>query len=165
MGNKRRRNQNRPDVSNSSGPTEGVLADPNSLSPWLPISLTIVAILAVYGWMLSWSNWFLYTHYTSHFQDNFRVLTAFYKLLGSIRINVIETNLQDMAWACAIFMSAFGLGRIVLDLLKAETEDNWGRNLRALAVGLGLFSLSLSCSSACSAYGGGGRCSPSSSRL
>lgn len=143
MGNKRHKNKIRPDVSNSSDPKEGARSDPNSLSPWLPRSLTIVAILAVYGWMLSWSNWFLYTHYTSHFQDNFHVLAAFYKLIASIRINAIEPNLRDMAWACAIFMSAFGLGRIVLDLLKAETEDNWGRNLRALAVGLGLFSLAL----------------------
>ncbi|MEK7689866.1 MAG: hypothetical protein AAB425_02475, partial [Bdellovibrionota bacterium] len=93
--------------------------------------------------MLSWSNWFLYTHYTSHFLDNFRVLAAFYKLLGTIRFNVIETNLQDTAWAGAIFTSAFGLGRIILDLLRMDEENSWGRNLRALAAGLGFFSLSL----------------------
>ena len=143
MGNKRLKNKNRPDVRSSPDPTEGVLSGPNSLAPRLPASLTIAAILAVYGWMLSWSNWFLYTHYTSHFLDNFRVLTAFYKLLGTIRFNVIETNLQDTAWAGAIFTSAFGLGRIILDLLRMDEENSWGRNLRALAAGLGFFSLSL----------------------
>lgn len=143
MGNKRRRHQNRPDDRKSISPAEGDLSDPNSLPLRLPTLLSLVAILAVYGWMLSWSNWFLYTHYTTHVQDNFRVLTAFYKLLGTIRFNVVETNLRDVAWAVTIFASAFGLGRIVLDSLKMDQEDSWGRNLRALAVGLGLISLAL----------------------
>ncbi len=96
MGNKRHRHQNRPDDRKSISPAKGDLSDPNSLPLRLPTLLSLVAILAVYGWMLSWSNWFLYTHYTTHVQDNFRVLTAFYKLLGTIDFNVIETNLRDV---------------------------------------------------------------------
>lgn len=144
MGSKRRRHQNQPEKDRKSmSPMEIDLSDPNSLPQRLSTPLTLLVILALYGWMASWSNWFLYSYLTTHLQDNFRVLIAFYGLLGTIRFSVIMSNLRDIVWACAIFTSAFALGRTVLDSLSVDVGDDWGRHFRALATGLGLLSLAL----------------------
>lgn len=112
--------------------------------PRWPAGLTVAALLIFYGWMLSWSHGFLYTYYTDHFKDNFRALIAFYTMLTTIRLPVLRANLRDMALACALFASALTLGRIALDsAFKSDLKDDWGRNLKALGLGLGLFSLSL----------------------
>lgn len=144
MGNKRRRDRGRPeDDRKPLRPAGGPPSTPDPLPPRLSVPLSLLAILAAYAWMLTWSDWFLYTYFTTHFQDNFRVLIAFYKLLGTIRSDVITANLRDMAWTCAIFTSAFALGRIILDSLRPDAVGDWGRDFGALAMGLGLFSLGL----------------------
>lgn len=90
--------------------------------------------------MLSWSKGFLYSFLTTHLHDNFRVLGAFYQLLGTIPLSVIVGNLAGLAWLCAIFGSAYVLGRIVLDALRIDLKDEWGGRFSALAMGLGLLS-------------------------
>lgn len=143
MGKKHRKNSQPFDRDHDSRvPTGSALLDSDAIPLRLPALLTCVVLAALYAWMLSWGNGYLYTFYTTHVHDNFRVIGAFIELLTSLRLDAVKSGAPDIAWTLAIFASAFALGRLAVDSLRIELGD-WGRGLKALALGLGLLSVSL----------------------
>lgn len=143
MSKKRRQIQEQRNPSpHSQAIVQAAAPDPNLVPLRQPIALSLVALAGLTVWLMSLSNWFLYTFFTTHVQDNFRVLFAFGDLLSTVRFDALASHARDVVWALAIFSSAFSLGRVVLDLFKFDLGD-WGRQLKALAVGLGTCSLGL----------------------
>ena len=144
MGNKRRRNSGENKPAPATRPAQDAQVGPELAPQRLPTLLTILTVVGVYGWMLSCYNGFLYGFYTNHVADNFRVLAAFFNLVSTTIAAALTLHIYDAAWTVAIFASALALGRLVLDLSRFEfAEDDWGPHLKALAMGLGLFSLVL----------------------
>ncbi|MHB2026003.1 MAG: ArnT family glycosyltransferase [Elusimicrobiota bacterium] len=115
---------------------------PNAISKRWPTFLTIVALLALYAWIFSWSDGLLYSFYTTHVLGNFHVIGTFFNLLSTLRPDVIIKDVYDVSCTFAIFACAFALGRIIIDLFGLCPND-WGRQLKALAIGLGSLSLIL----------------------
>ena len=144
MSKKRRKDFDRlsQDQKKNAATLEVTLPPPGAIPQRLPTFLTLAALLTLYAWIFSWANGFLCTFYTTHVQDNFRVFMVFFNLLAAVPSDVIASDLHDVAWACAVFASAFALGRIMLDSFSVGLNE-WGRQLKALAIGLGLLSLIL----------------------
>lgn len=134
-----RLNQEQKNTATSPGTS---LPQAGAIPQRLSTFLTIVALAALYAWMFSWTNGFLYRFYTTNIQENFRVMGVFFNLLRALRGDLIIKHVHDVFWAIAIFGSAFALGRIILDSLGL-CLNSWGRQLKAQAIGLGTLSIVL----------------------